>query len=191
MPDDRKQQITRILNESPESAAEDLLPMVYAELRAMAKRRMARERPGQTLQATALVHEAFLRLVGDSAQFENRRHFFAAAAEAMRRILIEQARRKSRIRHGGEQRRTATPPEEIGIDAVNSAAMLDLDEALTRLEGLDEAMANVVKLRYFAGLSIDETASSLDISTRTVNRLWTAARAWLSAELADGANDDA
>jgi len=183
MADDRERQITRILSESGPDAAEELLPLVYAELRAIARRKMNAERPGQTLQATALVHEAFLRLLGNSADFENRRHFFAAAAEAMRRILIEQARRKSRLRHGGEQKRTATPPEEIGIDGYDVAEMLDLDAALSKLEQLDEAMANVVKLRFFAGLTVDETAGALDISPRAVNRHWTAARAWLTNEL--------
>jgi len=183
MADDRERQITRILSESGPDAAEELLPLVYAELRAIARRKMNAERPGQTLQATALVHEAFLRLLGNSADFENRRHFFAAAAEAMRRILIEQARRKSRLRHGGEQKRTATPPEEIGIDGYDAAEMLDLDAALSKLEQLDEAMANVVKLRFFAGLTVDETAGALDISPRAVNRHWTAARAWLTNEL--------
>ena len=190
MSDERARQITRILNESADNAAEELLPLVYSELRAIARRRMNAEKPGQTLQATALVHEAFLRLFGGSAEFENRRHFFGAAAEAMRRILVEQARRKSRIRHGGEQQRTATPPEEIGIEAYHSAEMLDLDAALTRLEQLDENMANVVKLRYFAGLKVDETATALGISPRAVNRHWTAARAWLTNELGASVDDD-
>ena len=183
MADDRERQITRILSESGPNAAEELLPLVYSELRAIARRKMNAEKPGQTLQATALVHEAFLRLLGGSADFENRRHFFAAAAEAMRRILIEQARRKARLRHGGEQRRTATPPEEIGIDGYDAAEMLDLDAALSKLEQLDETMANVVKLRYFAGLNVDETATALDLSPRSINRHWTAARAWLTHEL--------
>ena len=187
VPDDKAKQITRIL-ESSANPAEELLPLVYAELRAIARRKMAAEKPGQTLQATALVHEAFLRLVGDSSEFENRRHFFAAAAEAMRRILIEQARRKSRQKHGGQQRRTEAPIEEISLDADRSADMLDLDAALTELESLDEAMANVVKLRYLAGLTVDETASALGISPRAVNRHWTAARAWLTQAL--GKADD-
>ena len=155
MPDNRADQITRILNSSA-NPAEELLPLVYTELRAIARRKMAVEKPGQTLQATALVHEAFLRLVGDSSEFESRGHFFSAAAEAMRRILIEQARRKSRQKHGGAQRRTETPLDDISLDAGQFADMLDLDAALTELEALDDTMANVVKLRYFAGLTVEE-----------------------------------
>ena len=188
MPDDKAKQITRILNSSA-NPAEELLPLVYSELRAIARRKMAAEKPGQTLQATALVHEAFLRLVGDSSDFENRRHFFSAAAEAMRRILIEQARRKSRQKHGGGQRRTETPVDAVGLDTERSADMLDLDAALTELEALDKAMTDVVKLRYFAGLTVQETASALDISPRAVNRHWTAARAWLTQALAARGND--
>ncbi len=186
--DDKARQITRILNSSA-NPAEELLPLVYAELRAIARRKMAAEKPGQTLQATALVHEAFLRLVGDESAFENRRHFFSAAAEAMRRILIEQARRKSRQRHGGEQRKTETPLDDIGIETDHSADMLDLDAALTQLDSLDESMADVVKLRYFAGLTVDETAAALDISPRAVNRHWTAARAWLTQALRSSEDD--
>lgn len=182
VPDDKAAQITRILNSSA-NPAEELLPVVYAELKSIARRKMAAEKPGQTLQATALVHEAFLRLVGDGSEFDSRGHFFAAAAEAMRRILIEQARRKSRQKHGGDQRRTETPLEDISIDAGQSADMLDLDAALTELESLDEAMASVVKLRYFAGLTVEETAAALGISPRAVNRQWTAARAWLTQAL--------
>jgi len=151
---------------------------------------MNAEKPGQTLQATALVHEAFLRLFGGSAVFENRRHFFAAAAEAIRRILIEQARRKSRLRHGGDEQRTATTLEAIGIDGYDATEMLDLDAALSKLEQIDETMSNVVKLRYFAGLKIDETASALGISSRAVNRHWTAARAWLTNELSPPRDED-
>ena len=177
---DRASKITQILGGPPEQLAEELLPVVYAELRAIARRRMAAEKPGQTLQATALVHEAYLRLLGGESGFENRRHFFAAAAEAMRRILIEQARRKSRQRHGGELRRTKEDPENIVAGNPDSVDMLDLDRVLSDLEDLDEEMANVVKLRYFAGMTIDETAAALDMSPRAVNRHWTAARAWLT-----------
>jgi RNA polymerase sigma factor (TIGR02999 family) len=180
--DDKARQITRILNSSA-NPAEELLPLVYSELRAIARRKMAAEKPGQTLQATALVHEAYLRLIGDESEFQNRRHFFAAAAEAMRRILIEQARRKSRQRHGGEQRKTESPLDDISIETSHSADILDLDAALTRLESLDESMADVVRLRYFAGLTVDETAAALEISPRAVNRHWTAARAWLTQML--------
>jgi RNA polymerase sigma factor (TIGR02999 family) len=185
MSDERAEQITRILNESTDDTIEQLLPLVYSELRAIAERRMQAERPGQTLQATALVHEAFLRLLGDSAGFENRRHFFSAAAEAMRRILIERARRRSRVRHGGEWRRTIVATRELEAADGEPDRLLDIDAALAKLEASDEQMAMVVKLRYFAGMSIEEVADSLDISTRSVNRYWTAARAWLGRELSD------
>ena len=164
-------------------AAEDLLPIVYGELRKLARARLARERPGQTLQATALVHEAYLRLVGDAdASWENRGHFFAAAAEAMRRILIERARRYAAEKHGGGQNRV-TLSEDVASTIGSAEELLALDLALTRLERRDAQMASVVKLRYFAGLEIDETAHALGTSSRTVNRLWTAARAWLMQEL--------
>lgn len=191
MSEDHGKQITLLLQQAElgSKLADELLPLIYAELRTLARARIARERPGQTLQATALVHEAYLRLLGDDVSWDSRGHFFAAAAEAMRRILIEQARRKARIRHGGDQRRTGTPPEEIGIDGYDADDMLDLDEALTRLEALDETMASVVKLRYFAGLKVEETANALNLSPRAVNRHWTAARAWLTNELSAGAND--
>lgn len=164
-------------------AAADLLPLVYEELRKLARARMARERPGQTLQPTALVHEAYLRLSGDGdAPWASRAQFFAAAAEAMRRILIEKARRSRRRKRGGGRRRVtldegllqAEPaPEEI----------LALDQAIDRLEARDAAMARVVKLRYFAGLTVEETALAIETSPRTVKRLWTAGRAWLHREL--------
>ncbi|MDZ7644387.1 MAG: ECF-type sigma factor [Woeseiaceae bacterium] len=188
MPEDTAHEVTRLLQdaESGDSgAAAELLPIVYAELRTLAKSRMGRERPGQTLQATALVHEAYLRLLGDNVSWQSRGHFFGAAAEAMRRILVEQARRKARLKHGGEFRRTSTPVTEIGLDGGVDVAILDIDEALSRLEARDEAMANVVKLRYFAGLTIEETAAALDVSPRAVNRHWTAARAWLTAALGE------
>lgn len=189
MPADTEHEVTRLLQSAEAGdarASAELLPLVYRELRRLAQARMARERPGQTLQATALVHEAYLRLLGEDASWQSRGHFFAAAAEAMRRILVEQARRKSRIKHGGEFRRTATPPEEIGLDHYESAELVDLDAALTKLEALDSAMADVVKLRYFAGLTVDETAAALDISPRAVNRHWTASRAWLGNALREG-----
>lgn len=164
-------------------AAADLLPLVYEELRKLARARMARERPGQTLQPTALVHEAYLRLSGDGdAPWASRAQFFAAAAEAMRRILIEKARRSRRRKRGGGRRRVtldegllqAEPaPEEI----------LALDQAIDRLEARDAAMARVVKLRYYAGLTVEETALAIETSPRTVKRLWTAGRAWLHREL--------
>jgi RNA polymerase sigma factor (TIGR02999 family) len=169
-------------------SSDTLLPLVYDELRKLARSRMARERPSQTLQPTALVHEAYLRLGGDeSGAWENRGHFFAAAAQAMRRILIERARRSQRRRHGGGQRRT-TLTGKAGQEAVASfdgdrEELLAIDQALTRLEALDEAMARVVQLRYFAGLTVAETAAALGTSNRSVNRLWTEARAWLYREV--------
>jgi RNA polymerase sigma factor (TIGR02999 family) len=164
-------------------AAEELLPLVYGELRKLAHARMRQERPGQTLQATGLVHEAYLRLIGDEdVGWDSRGHFFAAAAEAMRRILIERARRKARQRHGGELRRTTFDAGVASFDDADEG-LLDLDRALTALQDRDEQMATIVKLRYFAGLGIDEVAAALDISPRTVNRNWLAARTWLRSEL--------
>jgi RNA polymerase sigma factor (TIGR02999 family) len=164
-------------------AASELLPLVYEELRRLARHRMARERPGQTLTATALVHEAYLRLVGgDDPPWENRAHFFAAAAEAMRRILVERARRRSREKHGGGQWRVTLDEQIVGADA-ESDDLLALHEALSRLEVLDPGMATVVKLHQFAGLSLVETAAALGSSDRTVSRQFTAARAWLRREL--------
>jgi RNA polymerase sigma factor (TIGR02999 family) len=157
-----------------------LLPIVYDELRKLAAQKLAHERPGQTLQPTALVHEVYLRLFaeGEAQHWDNRAHFFAAAAEAMRRILVESARRKNRIKHGGDLQRVELddhnvpvrpPPEEI----------LALDEALTRLTAEDSAAAQVVQLHFFAGLSIEEAAETLGISRATAYRHWTYARAWL------------
>lgn len=167
-------------------AAEDLLPIVYDELRKLARTRLAREKPGQTLQATALVHEAYLRLVGDADPgWDSRAHFFAAAAEAMRRILIERARRYAAEKHGGGLNRV-TLSEDVAGTIENAEELLALDAALTRLECRDAQMASVVKLRYFAGLEVKETAQALHSSPRTVNRLWTAARAWLAYELTAG-----
>jgi RNA polymerase sigma factor (TIGR02999 family) len=179
-------EVTRILSvieQGDPHAAEQLLPLVYEELRKLAAQKMADEAPGQTLQATALVHEAYLRLVDDSqAQHWNSRgHFFAAAAEAMRRILVEKARRKQRLRHGGGRQRldldNLEVMEETGED------LLALDEALERLAREEPAAADVVKLRYFAGLTIEQTAAALGISVRTANRHWAYARAWLFQQL--------
>jgi RNA polymerase sigma factor (TIGR02999 family) len=164
--------------------ARELVPIVYEELRKLAEARLAREPTGQTLQATALVHEAYLRLVGDvdGPAWENRGHFFAAAAEAMRRILVEKARHKRRRRHGGGLRR-------IDLDRVapcdDDAAgnLLALQEALDQLTANEPVAAEVVKLRYFAGLSAEQAASALDISLRTANRHWAYARAWLYRRL--------
>ncbi len=166
------------------SATEELLPLVYEELRRLAASRLAEEKPGQTLQATALVHEAYVRLVGgqNNQQWNSRGHFFAAAAEAIRRILVDQAHRKNRVRHGGELRRVDF---DSGLQISDEADdnLLALDEALQRLAIEDLPAAEVVKLRYFAGLTIEETASALGISVRTVNRHWEYARSWLFRQL--------
>jgi RNA polymerase sigma factor (TIGR02999 family) len=167
-------------------AAERLLPLVYDELRRLAAGHMAREKPGQTLDATALVHEAYLRLVGpaDERRWENRGHFFAAAAEAMRRILVEQARRKGRARHGGGQQRVNLDENVLAAESPDHD-LLAIDEALTRLAELDPKKAELVKLRFFAGLTMPEAAVSLGISLATAERHWAFARTWLYAELDD------
>ncbi len=181
-------EVTQILSRieaGDPSAAEQLLPILYDELKKLAVHRLAKEKPGQTLQATALVHEAYLRLVdGKGSQHWNSRgHFFAAAAEAMRRILVEQARRKKRVRHGGELRRVDFDSELQISEEEGDDNLLALDEALQRLASEDRQAAEVVQLRYFAGLSIEETASALGISVRTANRHWAYARAWLFRQL--------
>jgi RNA polymerase sigma factor (TIGR02999 family) len=167
--------VTRILSaiqQGDPHAAELLLPLVYDELRKLAAQKLAQEKPGQTLQATALVHEAYLRLVGDSpGQWDNRHHFFAAAAEAMRRILVEQARRKRRVRHGGGRKRINLD-EACSPVQPRSDDLLALDEALTRLASLKPVRAEVVKLRFFAGLTMAEIARTLGISQPTVERYW-------------------
>ncbi len=167
-------------------AAERLLPLLYDELRQLAAQKLAQEKPGQTLQATALVHEAYLRLVNQpetpAREFTNRGHFFAAAAEAMRRILIDQARRKQSLKQGGGLKRL--PVEQVEIAAPEpSADLMALDEALARFETVDALKARLVKLRYFAGLTIPQAAEALGISTTTADRYWAYARAWLHAEL--------
>jgi RNA polymerase sigma factor (TIGR02999 family) len=175
--------LIRKISEGDRLASDELFPLVYNELRSIARRLMAREKEGQTLQPTALVHEAYLRLIDETGLgWENRAHFFGAAAEAMRRILIDRARRKRRIRHGGEMERITLTDELPHADS-NPEAVLLLDEALGRLERLDQEMARVVKLRYFAGLTVDEAAACLGISSRSVNRHWVGARAWLQREI--------
>jgi RNA polymerase sigma factor (TIGR02999 family) len=178
--------VTRLLRRieaGDRQATEELLPVVYQELRKLARSRMARERPGQTLTPTALVHEAYLRLVKDETLgWDNRGHFFAAAAEAMRRILIERARRYASRRHGGGQERV-TLGDAASPESIPPEELLALDEALTRLEAKDRAMADVVKLRFFSGLTVPETAAALGLSVATVNRHWAAARAWLQREI--------
>lgn len=189
------EKITPILNsigpDKPQ-AAEQLLPLVYDKLRALAAQRLAHENPGQTLQATALVHEAYLRLVeGQKLQsWDNRGHFFAAAAEAMRRILIDRARARGAQRRGGAARRL--PLDEIQATAPgHDEELLAVDEALTKLESIDPPKAELVKLRYFAGLTIPEAAEALGISVPTANRYWSFARAWLHEELAKDGDSSA
>lgn len=179
-------EVTRILDaiqQGDPNAAEELLPLVYDELRKLAAHRMAGEDPGQTLQATALVHEAWLRLGGDDQpSWQNRAHFFAAAAEAMRRILIDNARRKNYLRHGGGA-------ERVNLDGLDLAASVDdeqllaLNEALDHLAAHDATKAQVVKLRFFAGLTNEQVARVLGVSEPTVKRHWAYARAWLFREM--------
>jgi RNA polymerase sigma factor (TIGR02999 family) len=183
--------VTRILSaieQGDPHAAGQLLPLVYAELRRLAVERMAQEKPGQTLQATALVHEAYLRLVDtDQAEHWNSRgHFFAAAAEAMRRILVESARRKGRLKHGRGRARVDLDSGCLVLEAP-SLDLVALDEALSRLAATEPAKAELVKLRFFAGLTMPEAAAALGISLATAERHWTFARSWLYAELADDA----
>jgi RNA polymerase sigma factor (TIGR02999 family) len=168
-------------------AAADLLPLVYEQLRAMAARAMRREPSDQTLQATALVHEAYLRLVHDPAapEWDGRWHFFAAAAEAMRRILVESARRRHSLKRGGGAQRLSLEAVELTLDAP-SRDLLALDDALRELEQKHPDKAQLVKLRYFAGLTMDEAARALGISTRTAGRAWAYARAWLYARIHPG-----
>jgi RNA polymerase sigma factor (TIGR02999 family) len=167
-------------------AAEQLLPLVYEELRRAAAAKLASEKPGQTLQTTALVHEAYLRLVGGGGEqhWNSRGHFFAAAAEAMRRILVEQARRRRRLKHGGQRQRVALNSACRVADA-ESLDLVALDEALTRLAAEHPRKAELVKLRYFAGLTAAEAAAALGVSLATAERDWSFARGWLYAELAE------
>jgi RNA polymerase sigma factor (TIGR02999 family) len=183
--------VTRILGKieaGDPSAAEQLLPLVYEELRKLAAARMAQEKPGQTLQATALVHEAFLRLVDveQVPRWGSRGHFFAAAADAMRKILVEQARRKGRQKRGGDRRRIDLDGIQISDDTP-SDELLALDDALTKLAAEDEFSARLVQLRCFAGLTLAQAASALGIGERTADRRWAYARAWLYHELNDRA----
>jgi RNA polymerase sigma factor (TIGR02999 family) len=177
-------QILSAIEQGDPSAAEHLLPLVYDELRKLAAQRLAHEKPGQTLQATALVHEAYLRMVGPSAgqHWDSRGHFFAAAAAAMRRILIDRARAKRAEKRGGGRKRLNVD----AIDLVTTATpdqLLALDETLAKLARADAAVARLVELRYFAGLTVEEAGKALGISTATAYRNWTYARAWLHAEL--------
>jgi RNA polymerase sigma factor (TIGR02999 family) len=170
-------------------AAADLLPLVYDELRQLAAARMAAESPDQTLQPTALVHEAYLRLIGpaDQLRWDNRGHFFAAAAEAMRRILVDAARRKQTEKHGGRRRRVVMPDLPAKPDVVDEQ-LLALDAALTRFAAEDPVAARVVELRHFAGMSIEDAATALGLSRATAYRHWTYARAWLRDAISGSAS---
>jgi RNA polymerase sigma factor (TIGR02999 family) len=180
-------QILSAIEQGDQQAAEQLLPLVYDELRKLAAQKLAQEKPGQTLQATALVHEAYLRLVDvDQAQrWDSRGHFFAAAAEAMRRILVDHARRRRSRRRGGTAKRHSLPSLDPALPAPDEE-LLAVNEALDQLQKLDPAKAELVKLRYFAGMTIPEAAQALGISIPTANRYWAYARAWLHEELAGG-----
>jgi RNA polymerase sigma factor (TIGR02999 family) len=177
--------ILQAIQQGDPHAAGQLLPLVYDELRKLAAERMANERPGQTLQATALVHEAYLRLVDvkEAQHFNSRGHFFAAAAEAMRRILIESARRKKTQKRGGDRQRIALDDARAQVDRHHD--LLALDEALTRLAEQQPAKAELVKLRFYAGLSLAEAAACLGIPRSTAQRHWAVARAWLFADLSE------
>jgi len=203
-------EITRLLQaieQGDERATNDLFPVVYDELRRMAAAKLAHESPGHTLQATALVHEAYLRMLGspehgrdgstdtptdasretsqEAATWKTRGHFFAAAAEAMRRILIENARRKGRLKRGGDRDKIELDQADLVVHTA-PLDLITLDEALTKLEAQDKTKAEVVKLRFFAGLTIEETAAALGVSEPTVKRYWLYARAWLRREIGTG-----
>ncbi len=182
--------VTRILSaidQGTPRAAEQLLPLVYEELRKLADQKLAQERPGQTLQATALVHEAYLRLMGGAnvQQWDSRRHFVAAAAEAMRRILIDRARHKQSVKCGGALQRVPLDRSAslVAPEGAPGEDLLALDEALTQLEAEDPIKARLVKLRFFAGVSLKEAAAMLDIAPATAKRYWVYARAWLYGKL--------
>jgi RNA polymerase sigma factor (TIGR02999 family) len=182
--------VTRILNKierGDRKAADELLPLVYEELRLLAARRMAQEKPGQTLQATALVHEAYLRLVGAEGQnWDNKGHFFKAAAESMRRILVERARRRKNLKNGGGyQRLKLEEMTEVGDSESSADHLLAVDEALAKLSRKDKVKAELVKLRYFAGLTGKQAAEVLGISSSTADRHWRYARCWLRFEITE------
>jgi RNA polymerase sigma factor (TIGR02999 family) len=173
--------ILQAIDQGDSDAADQLLPLVYDELRQLAAQKLSQEKPGQTLDATALVHEAYLRLVGDQ-QFANRRHFFAAAAEAMRRILIDRARARRSLKRGGDGQRVALD----GVAAPDpDDRLLALDEALTQLAGVDPLAARVVEMHHFAGLAHEQVAAALDITVYLARQKWTFARAWLKTALGE------
>ena len=182
-------EVTRILSaieQGNSQVVDELLPAVYQELRVLAAQKLVREAPGHTLQATALVHEAYLRLVGPGAEnYQCRSHFFVAAAEAMRRILIENARRKARLKRGGDQQRRELDDQVLAIDSP-SDDLLALNEALDKLADKEPVIAELVKLRYFAGLTLEQAAQVLKVTRRTADRYWAYARAWLFHEMAKG-----
>jgi len=181
--------ILRQIEQGDSRAADEILPLVYDELRKLAAQKLARETPGQTLQATALVHEAWLRLGGDQqATWQNRAHFFAAAAESMRRILIDNARRKKAARHGGQAERVALDLDSLELAAgMDGDQLLAVHEALERLATHDAVKAELVKLRFFTGLTIEEAAQVLNLSEPTAKRYWAYARAWLYREIKQNA----
>lgn len=181
-------EVTRILAtiENDPKAADDLLPLLYDELRALAAAKLAREKPGQTIQATVLVHEAWMRLVGSDVevQWKGRGHFFGAAAKAMQRILVENARRKKGLKAGGDHRRVELSQVAAEVRG-RSLDVLDVDEALQKLEAIDERKAELVRLRFFAGLTLAEAARALGISTSTADNDWAYAKTWLKVEMAE------
>jgi RNA polymerase sigma-70 factor (ECF subfamily) len=179
-------QLLRLLNSGNSHAANELAPLIYNELRRLAAGCMRRERPGHTLQATALVHEAYLRLMGQrNVQFNDRAHFFAVAATLMRRVMLDYARKRHSAKRGAAPRQ-ATLDEGLLIAQQNLDDVLLLDECLTRLAALDPQQAHLVELRYFAGLNVEETAEVMGISTATVKREWSSAKAWLNREITGG-----
>jgi RNA polymerase sigma factor (TIGR02999 family) len=184
--------ILSALEKGEPQAAEELLPLVYDDLRRLAAQRLAQERPGQTLQPTALVHEAYLRLVDTelARRWDSRGHFFAAAAEAMRRILVERARRRGRLRHGGGLRRLDLSETEVAVDPSDDEEILQLDEALDRLAAVRPQAAEMVKLRFFSGLTAEEDAPMVGLSARTARRLWAFARAWLRRDMERSTDSD-
>jgi RNA polymerase sigma factor (TIGR02999 family) len=177
-------QILSAIEQGNPQAAEKLLPLVYAELRQLAAQRLAQEKPGQTLQATALVHEAYVRLVGVAKvqEWNSRGHFFSAAAEAMRRILVDSARRKKRLKHGGDRERVDVELADLPT-SMSSDQLVALDDAIERLKQEDPVKAQLVNLRYFAGMTIEQAAEAMGIARVTAHRYWTYARAWLYQQI--------